>query len=161
MWKHLRIGTATCDVAIGGRQSRRLGCAAHRARTRVCVGVAAISLVATACNGTITNPYGTEGQLTSIEVLGPSSVQVGDTIRLTALGHVAGVVGILGLDRLPDATWNASDPSVVRLTPVPVPASDTAYAEAVVGGVTTGVAQITVSARGVSGSHAVRVVAGP
>lgn len=132
-------------------------------RAGVCSGVAALFLgaILAACNGTITNPYGTEGQLTSIEVLGPSSVQVGDTIRLTALGHVAGVVGLLGVDRLTDAAWKASDSSVVRLTPVAALANDTAYAQALVAGVTTGVAQITVTARGVTGSHAVRVVAGP
>lgn len=130
------------------------------AATRVIVQVIVVT-VAAACNGTITNPYGNEGQLTSIEVLGPSSVQVGDTIRLTALGHVAGVVGIVGADRLTDAVWTVSDTSVVRLTPIPALPNDTSYAEAIVGGVTPGTAQVTVSARGITSSHPVRVMAGP
>lgn len=131
-------------------------------RSHRCVALIA-ALTVSACRGTITNPYGDEGRLTSIEVGGPTStVAVGDTIRLTAIGRVSGVIGAIAVDRLMDAVWTVSDASLAQLSPIPaVPNNDTSYAQALVRGVAAGTVRVTVSARGRSGAVLLRVTPAP
>lgn len=119
--------------------------------------VAALSLGA--CGGNITNPFGNEGQLTTIAISGDSVVQVGDTIHLSARGKVAGVLGPFSYDRVLDAVWTISDPTIASLTPVALLPGDTTSGSAVVlRGLRTGAVQVTATARGVSGGRSVTVL---
>jgi hypothetical protein len=130
----------------------------QRGRRSACLAVTLI-ISATACRGSITNPYGDEGRLTSIDVSAPvTTFQVGDTVRLTAIGHVSGVLGVIAIDRLTGATWTASDASLVQLTVIPAaPGNDTSYAQAIVRGTAPGTTLVTVSAREVSASVSLHV----
>jgi hypothetical protein len=119
--------------------------------------VAALSL--SACKGSITSPFGNEGRLLSIAISGDSLVQVGDTIRLSARGKVDGVLGVFSYDRVLDATWSISDPAVASLIPVKLAVEDSTSGSAVLlRGLKAGGAQVTVTARGVSGARAITVL---
>lgn len=114
------------------------------------------------CGPQITNPFGDQGRLTQIQVSGPPTVRVGDTVRFTAIGNVSGVLGIFELDRLTDAAWSVSDPSLAQVTPIPITPNDTtSYAQALVRGVSVGTVQVIVNARGVSSSHPLAIATGP
>lgn len=140
-------------------RSPEIRCAQMRYLPRLVALAAALTVSTIGCRGSITNPYGDQGRLTSIEVGGPTTtVQVGDTIRLTAIGRVSGVVGVFAVDRLADALWTVSDASLAQLTPIPAaPNNDTSYAQAFVKGIAPGTVLVTVSARGLSSSISLSV----
>lgn len=128
---------------------------------RVLFGTA-IGLLASACRDGIANPFASEGRLSAITVSGDTIVQVGDTARFSAVGSVSGVVGLLTYDRLLDAAWSVSDSTIVRITPLVPPRTDsTSTAAVLVTGLRSGNVQLTATARGVHGSTAVHVVAAP
>lgn len=141
----------------------------HRARStsvRVLVTGSLVplfcGLLLSACGEKITMPFTNEGRLLSIRVSGPGVVQVGDTIRLSTWGKVDGIIGIFTYDRVLDARWTVSDPTIASLAPVKLLPSDTTSGSAViVRGLRTGSVQVTAAARGVSGSAAVNVVNAP
>jgi hypothetical protein len=98
--------------------------------------------------------------LTGISLGGPSLVQVGDTVRLTAMGSVSGLIGIFGYDRILDGRFTVSDPTIATIVPFTPPPTDTTSFESVlVEGRQVGTVQVTVTARGFSGTHSVNVVA--
>lgn len=108
--------------------------------------------------GKITIPFADEGQLTSIAISGDTVVQVGDTIRLSARGTVAGVIGIFGFDRVPDAVWSISDHTIASIAPVKQIAGDTTSGSAIIlTGLQQGRVQVAAAARGVKGSIVVRI----
>ncbi len=120
---------------------------------------AALSLIA--C-GNSTGPIIDSGRLVSIGIYGDSSVQIGDTVRLKALGNVSGLIGIFTYDRLLDAVWTVSDPRVVSIVTVKPVAGDTTASSAVIlTGLRQGTVQVTATARGVQGSATVRVLLTP
>ncbi len=128
-----------------------------RVLVRASIASLTCALLLSACRP-ITNPFADEGRLTRIEINGDSVVQVGNTLRLSTYGRVSGVVGILTYDRVLDAAWSASDPTIVSITPIKPPAGDsTSTASLLVRGVRAGSVQITVSARGVHATAPVRV----
>jgi hypothetical protein len=92
---------------------------------------------------------------------GPDSnvVAVGDTLRVAAAGKVGGVVGLFTYDRLLDAAWSTSHPSVATVEPRLPPAGDsTTTAQAVVRGLRPGVLRVRAAARGKLGELQLRVV---
>ncbi|HKG93073.1 MAG TPA: hypothetical protein VKA84_14310 [Gemmatimonadaceae bacterium] len=101
------------------------------------------------------------GHLTSVAV-GPMHgvVEVGDTLRMGAAGSVDGLLGLLFYDRLLDAAWSSRDSGTVRLVPVPPPppTDSESVAQVLVRGVSPGLATVTATARGISGSATVRVI---
>ena len=100
------------------------------------------------------------GELQSISLSGPSVVQVGDTIRLTAAGSVSGLIGMLFLDRLLDARFTTSDATVATIQAFIPPATDTtSFSSVLVTGRKVGRAGITVRARSQSDTHFVDVIA--
>lgn len=95
----------------------------------------------------------------SIAVRGDPVVEVGDTLRKHATGQVSGVLGIFTYDRVLDAQWSVSDPSVAQLTPVvPPPSDSTSTASAILRGLRPGTVRITARARGVEGHGSLRVI---
>lgn len=120
------------------------------------------ALLLTACGEAFTSPFANEGRLLSISVSGPSVVQVGDTIRLSTWGKVDGLIGIFTYDRVLDARWTVSDPSIASIAPVQLPPGDTTSTSAViVRGLRTGSVQVSAAARGVTGSATVNVGSAP
>jgi len=107
-------------------------------------------------------PVTDEGRLTAISLYGPSQVQVGDTVRLSASGSVSGIVGLLAYDRILDSRFTTSDPTIAAILPfTPPPGDTTSFMSVRVEGRKVGTVQITVSARGISETHLVNVIAGP
>jgi len=105
-------------------------------------------------------PVSDEGRLTKISLYGPSQVQVGDTIRLSAEGSVSGLVGILFYDRILDGRFSASDTTIATILPfIPLPTDSTSVASVLVEGRKVGTVQIKVSARGITETHRVDVMA--
>lgn len=101
----------------------------------------------------------TGGTLVAIEVGGDSVVAVGDTIRVGATGRIDGIAGIFGYDRLLDATWRSSDPTVASVAVRLPPAGDsTTSTRAVVRGLRAGTVQVRAAARGKSGERTVTVI---
>ena len=103
------------------------------------------------------------GGLEKISLSGPSVVQVGDTIRLTASGSVTGLIGLLFLDRILDARFTVSDPNIATIQAFIPPKGDTtSFASVLVRGEKVGRVDVKVSARSKSDMHPVDVVeAGP
>ena len=89
-------------------------------------------------------------------------VEVGDTVRVSTLGRVGGVVGIFSYDRVYDAVWRSSDTSVARVPRRAQARTDVNEApvssEALIWGERVGTARVTATARGVVGDIAVRVI---
>lgn len=138
---------------------------ARSATVRVLLGGSVASLIGAlslgACKGDITSPFNF-GQLVSIGISGDSVVTVGDTIRLSTRGKIDGIIGILASDRVLDAVWSVSNPTIVSVTPVhPPPGDSTSTASLLVRGVRAGSVQVTATARKVSGTTTVRVVPAP
>ena len=107
-------------------------------------------------------PLTDEGRLTAISLYGPSQVQVGDTVRLSAMGSVSGIIGLLAYDRILDGRFTASDTTIATILPFTPPPNDTtSFTSVRVEGRKVGTVQITVSARGISETHLVDVIAGP
>lgn len=97
------------------------------------------------------------GSLLSISVGGDSTVAVGDTIRLHAVGGLGGLIGLLSYDPLRDATWSSSDPTLaVVVRPAPTP-DDTLASPILVRGLRPGRVVIEASARGITGNKIVVV----
>jgi len=92
-----------------------------------------------------------------------SEVQVGDTVRLNAIGTLSGLLGAFSFVPLDGAPWAVSDPAVARVEPLPTrpPTDSTRRAEALVRGLQPGTVRVTVSALGIEGSAEVRVAPGP
>lgn len=138
----------------------------YRARSitlRVLLGGLAASLVGTlplgACAGNITNPFADEGRLISIAISGDSVVKVGDTIRLSTWGKVGGIIGIFSYDRVLDATWSVSDPTIASLASVkPLPGDTTSGSTVVLRGLRAGRVQVSATARRVTGQTSVSVL---
>src|SRR5688572_13047933 len=100
------------------------------------------------------------GRLIEISVTQGAGVQVGDTVRLSAVGHVDGVLGIFSYDPVRDARWSVSDPTVATLeSPPPPTADDTLWtARILIRGRRAGNVTVSASARGVRGEAVVRVM---
>lgn len=90
----------------------------------------------------------------------PAIVEVGDTLRLSALGRGAGLLALFNYDRLLDATWRTGHSDLIRVDLLPLPPSQdsTTTTRAIVHGRAPGVATVAVSARQVTGSIDVRVI---
>jgi hypothetical protein len=103
------------------------------------------------------------GRLVGIDVA-PSNamVVVGDTVRVVT-GYVDGLYALFAYDRLLDAVWTVSDPSVawVESSPIAVEGDTITKASARIHGVNIGTVRVTVTARGVSGDATVHVIRGP
>ena len=113
-----------------------------------------------ACIGDITMPA-FDSRLDAIEVSGLPSVAVGHFVCIAATGHVSGILGMLYYDPLPDAVWTVSDSTLGGADPIETAPGDTAAAAwAEIQGLHAGYVTVTVTARGVSGSHPVLVTAG-
>jgi hypothetical protein len=100
------------------------------------------------------------GHLTGIAVDQGAIVEVGDTVRLTAMGAVDGLIGIFSYDRLLDARWAVSDPAIaqLQLLPPPPPEDSSTFAQVLIRGVKPGTAHVTATARGFTGAATVRVI---
>ncbi len=86
------------------------------------------------------------------------TIAVGDTASLAATGQLGGILGLLYLDRLSDATWGISDPARALLTPRPIPPSDTtSVAQAWVVGRQPGTVTVTARARGKQGDATITI----
>lgn len=139
---------------------------AHSASVRIplsrLITPAMAALLLGACGGNITNPFADEGRLESIAISGASVVQVGDTIRLSATGKVGGITGIFYRDRVPDARWTVSDPTIASVTSIEIaPGDTTSHGAVLVRGLRAGDVQVTATARRVAGSAAVHVAGTP
>ena len=82
----------------------------------------AVALALTAC-ADLTGLDFVGGHLTSISVDHGAIVEVGDTVRLSATGSVDGLIGLFSYDRLLDASWAISDPTIAQLQLLPPPLS--------------------------------------
>ncbi len=119
----------------------------------------AIALVLTAC-ADLTGLDFVGGHLTSISVEHGAVVEVGDTVRLSATGSVDGIIGIFSYDRLLDASWAISDPTIAQLQPLPLPPpqDSSTPTRTLVRGRRPGTVTVTATARGLSGGAPVRVI---
>jgi len=99
------------------------------------------------------------GRLLSIGVAG-GVVEVGDTVRLTATGKPSGIIGMFTYDRLLDARWSVSDPSIAQIQPLPPPLPDDSVSptRTLVRGLRLGSTSVIAAARGVKGQAMVRVI---
>ncbi|MCR4340158.1 MAG: Ig-like domain-containing protein [Gemmatimonadaceae bacterium] len=98
------------------------------------------------------------GELIITVSAGPG-VEVGDTLQMSATGRPSGALGLLVYDRLLDARWTVSDPTVATVTPLAPPPNDsTTPAQALLRGLKAGTIRVTVAARGARGETSVRVV---
>ena len=133
----------------------------HDARSaRHIAGVVALILATAILSGCNLTGLDFGGGLDKISLDGPSVVQVGDTIRLTASGSVSGLLGLLFLDRVLDARFKVSDPTVATIQPFIPPKTDTtSFSSVLVRGRKVGRVNVTVSARSKSGTHIVDVTA--
>jgi hypothetical protein len=97
--------------------------------------------------------------LTGIGVSG-GIVEVGDTVRLDAMGSVDGILGLFSYDPVLDAKWSISDPGIARLEtlPPPPPADSFPRAQVLVHGLQPGNVTVSAKARGISGFAEVRVI---
>ena len=110
------------------------------------------------CNLDLAGAAGGPTELDKISLTGPSTVQVGDTIRLTASGSVTGLIGILVLDPIRDGSFSVSDSTIASIVPFnPPPGDTTSFASVRVKGLKVGNVQVTVRARGKSDTHSVAV----
>jgi hypothetical protein len=123
------------------------------------VGVLALSTMLMAgCNLDLAGAAGGPTGLDKISLTGPSTVQVGDTIRLTASGSVTGLIGILVLDPIRDGIFSVSDSTIAAIVPFnPPPGDTTSFASVRVKGLKAGGVQVTVRARGKSDTHSIVV----
>ena len=124
--------------------------------------VSGFFLIATAlitgCNLDLTGIAGGPTGLERISLTGPSTVQVGDTIRLSASGSPSGLIGFLFLDPIRDGKFTVSDATIAAIVPlIPPPGDTTSVASVRVQGLKVGSVQVTVSARGKSATHPVVV----
>jgi hypothetical protein len=121
----------------------------------------AVALVLTAC-ADLTGLDFVGGHLTSISVEHGAIVEVGDTVRLSATGSVDGIIGLLSYDRLLDASWAISDPTIAQLQllppPPPPPEDSSTPTRTLVRGRRPGTVIVTATARGLSGEAPVRVI---
>jgi hypothetical protein len=120
---------------------------------------AAVALALTAC-ADLTGLDFVGGHLTSISVDNGAIVEVGDTVRLSARGSVDGLLGLFSYDRLLDASWAISDPTIaqLQLLPPPPPEDSSTPARTLLRGRRPGTVTVTATARGLSGEAAVRVI---
>jgi hypothetical protein len=127
-------------------------------RTKPLIFAGAITLLLASCGiGGLNDVLGSG--LGSISLRGPDTVAVGDTIRLGSWGTVTGLMGLFFYDPVRDGRFTVSDPTVAAITPFNPPASDTTSSSSVrVKGLKVGTVEITVSARGKSGTHSVHVI---
>jgi hypothetical protein len=110
------------------------------------------------CNLDVTGVGGGPTGLENISLTGPSTVQVGDTIRLSASGSPSGLIGFLFLDPIRDGKFTVSDATIAAIVPlIPPPGDTTSVASVRVQGLKIGSVQVTVSARGKSATHPVEV----
>ncbi len=129
----------------------------------VSVGVlaGAIMLMA-ACMPDFSRVAGGPTGLDKISLTGPSTVQVGDTVRLTASGSVTGIIGLLVIDPIRDGSFTVSDATIAAIVPFNPPAGDTtSFASVRVQGLKSGRVEVTVRARGKSDTHPVDVMLTP
>lgn len=125
----------------------------------VLLGVFLASTAAVAgCNLDLAGVPGGPTQLGKISLTGPSTVQVGDTIRLTASGSVTGLIGFFLIDPIRDGKFTVSDSTIAAIVPFnPPPGDTTSFASVRVDGLKCGSIQVTVSTRGKSATHAIQV----
>jgi hypothetical protein len=100
------------------------------------------------------------GHLVSISVSDGTLVEVGDTVRVTAIGAVDGLLGLFGYDYVRDARWTVSDPSIARVeaAPPPPPEDSTWNGRALIRGLRPGSVRVMATARGVTGEATVRII---
>ena len=125
----------------------------------VSVGVLAGALVLmAACMPDFSRVAGGPTGLDKISLTGPSTVQVGDTIRLIASGSVTGIIGLLVIDPIRDGSFTVSDATIAAIVPFNPPAGDTtSFASVRLQGLKSGRVDVTVRARGKSDTHPVDV----
>ena len=117
----------------------------------------AIVLMA-ACMPDFSRVAGGPTGLDKISLTGPSTVQVGDTIRLIASGSVTGIIGLLVIDPIRDGSFTVSDATIAAIVPFNPPAGDTtSFASVRLQGLKSGRVDVTVRARGKSDTHPVDV----
>ncbi|MEA2762658.1 MAG: hypothetical protein QOD47_1942 [Gemmatimonadaceae bacterium] len=99
-------------------------------------------------------------ELTAIGVTSGGVVEVGDTIRLDASGHVSGLIGIFSYAPVLDAVWSVSDPLIAKLITLPPPPPEDSFprAQILVQGVHVGRATVSAQSHGIRGSADVRVI---
>lgn len=87
-------------------------------------------------------------------------VEVGDTVRVTAMGEVGGIVGMWSYDPVLDARWAISDQTIARLESLPLPTPEDSFprARTLIRGARPGSARVTATARRVVGEAIVRVI---
>jgi len=116
------------------------------------------TVLVTGCNADLAGVSSLQTGLNKISLTGPSTVQVGDTVRLTASGSVTGLIGFLLIDPIRDGKFAVSDPTIAAILPFnPPPGDTTSFASVRVEGLKIGRVEVTVSARGKSESHSVEV----
>ena len=126
---------------------------------RSAAAVALITGLLNGCNFDL-GPLTDDGRLLSISLGGPSQVQVGDTITLTAMGSVSGLIGIFFYDRILDGKFSISDPATASIIPFyPPPGDSTSFTGVKVVGRKPGSVVVAVTARRVTGIHSVEVIA--
>lgn len=125
----------------------------------VSVGVLAGAIVLmAACMPDFSRVAGGPTGLDKISLTGPSTVQVGDTIRLIASGSVTGIIGLLVIDPIRDGSFTVSDATIAAIVPFNPPAGDTtSFASVRLQGLKSGRVDVTVRARGKSDTHPVDV----
>lgn len=110
----------------------------------------------------LSSSLGGDGTIREVSVAGPSTVAVGDTIRLSASGIPNGLMGMFMYDRMLDAVWASSNPAVATVAlRLPPHGDSTTSTGAMVRGVRVGTVQVTASARGSTGAVTIQVVAPP
>jgi len=118
-----------------------------------------LTLLTGACDFDLSDVTSALGGELIIEVRAAPAVEVGDTLRMSAIGRPSGVMGLLLYDRLLDGEWAVSDPRVATVTRILPPTGDsTTPIHALLKGHKPGTVRVTVSARGARGEATVRVV---
>jgi hypothetical protein len=133
--------------------------ATHEWTKTAAIGVVVLSTMLMAgCKLDFAAATGGATELDRISLSGPSTVQVGDTIRLTASGSVTGLAGLLFLDPIRDGEFSVSDATIASILPFnPPPGDTTSLASVRVKGLKAGSVQVTVRARGKSDTHSIAV----
>jgi hypothetical protein len=125
--------------------------------------LACLAMLLAACH---IEPFGSSldlagGQMTGISVSGDSTVAVGGTAGVHAIGSVSGLTGMFSYDPLADAVWSTEDPRIATVVHGQAPAGYAPAAYAIATGVAPGQTYLIVSARGFSARWPMRTRSNP